>query len=161
MLFNTRNDIPLETRVKLITIFQVKTACAADLKSQAKQAHWNVKGPDFIALHQLFDSIAEAADEWTDTLAERIMQLGGSLDGTIKGSAQITLLPNYPTTIFQGTDHLKALTIAISSFGAIIRKGIDECLALNDQDSANILIEISTKNDKLLWFVESHLQMPN
>jgi starvation-inducible DNA-binding protein len=161
MLFPTKNSLPEDVRTQVIDILRIKVACASDLKSQAKQAHWNLKGPHFIALHELFDKVADAADEFTDTLAERVMQLGGTVDGTIKSAAAATRLPDYPANIFQGQEHLIALSTALAQFGTYTRYAIDEVLGLNDQVTGNILIEICTQVDKLLWFLEAHLQVPS
>ncbi len=76
-LYPTRNDLPEATRRAMITLLNQQLADALDLGLQAKQAHWNVKGPNFLSLHELFDKVATELDELTDELAERAVELGG------------------------------------------------------------------------------------
>lgn len=133
-------------------------ADAADLRSQTKQAHWNVKGPNFIALHELFDRISAELDTHVDNIAERITTLGGTALGTVRLSAQYSSLPEYPHEITDGVNHVKALSSAIADFGKRTRKDIDETDALGDKDTADLYTEISRAIDKALWFVEAHNQ---
>ena len=86
-LYETENDIPLKQRVELIPLMNQRLADAVDLQLQMKQAHWNVKGPHFIGLHELFDKIDEAVEEYVDSIAERIVQLGGIAEGTVRVAA--------------------------------------------------------------------------
>src|SRR5579862_6301655 len=83
-MFDTRNDLPAGTRTKIIELLNARLADAIDLGAQTKHAHWNVKGPNFIALHELFDKIYSEVSEDVDMIAERIMQLGGSAHGDRK-----------------------------------------------------------------------------
>ena len=98
-LHHTQNDLPAQTRTSMIPILNARLADTIDLLHQAKQAHWNVKGRNFIALHKLFDEIAEAADEHMDLIAERAVQLGGTAQGTIQIGAQRSDLEPYPLDI--------------------------------------------------------------
>src|SRR3982751_424130 len=101
-MHNTKNDVPVETREKLIQVLNLSLADAADLKSQAKQAHWNVKGANFIALHELFDQVATSAEAHTDLIAERITSLGGTANGTVQQAALRSSLAEYPLEITDG-----------------------------------------------------------
>src|SRR5205814_232553 len=123
-----------------------------------KQAHWNVKGPQFIALHKLFDEINDAVVEYVDLLAERVVQLGGTAEGTARVVAERSELPEYPLTISTGEEHVWALSSALSNFGERIRRAIDQTADLGDVDSSDICTEISRGTDKWLWFVESHAE---
>lgn len=158
MLHNTKIDIAQGKREKLIAILNQSLADAADLRSQTKQAHWNVKGPNFIALHELFDRISAELDTHVDNIAERITTLGGTALGTVRLSAQYSSLPEYPHEITDGVNHVKALSSAIADFGKRTRKDIDETDALGDKDTADLYTEISRAIDKALWFVEAHNQ---
>lgn len=157
-MHNTKIDIPADKRETVIGILNQRLADAADLKSQAKQAHWNVKGMNFIALHELFDQVATAADGHTDLIAERITTLGGVAYGTVRQAAQKSSLSEYPLEITDGTSHVDALSSALADFGKKVRVDIDKTGELGDQDTADLLTEVSRETDKNLWFVEAHIQ---
>ena len=157
-LHNTKIDLPKDKREKLIEILNGRLADASDLKSQIKQAHWNVKGMSFIALHELFDSIATAVEAHIDLIAERVTTLGGTAMGTVRLAAQNSGLSEYPHEITDGASHVDAVSTALADFGKAVRKGIDDAADLGDQDTADIFTEISREIDKQLWFVEAHIQ---
>jgi starvation-inducible DNA-binding protein len=158
MMHKTKNDLPENTRVAMIAVLQETLATAIDLQLQIKTAHWNVRGPDFIALHKLFDEIATAAVEYVDTQAERIAQLGGIAEGTIRAAAKRSHLAEYPLNISSGRDHVEALSTALATAGKSFRKGINQADEVNDKDTADIYTEISRGVDQYLWFVEAQLQ---
>lgn len=157
-LFPTKNDLPEQTRSRLVGLLNVRLADCIDLQTQCKQAHWNVKGPSFIALHKLFDDINTDVQEYVDLLAERVVQLGGVAEGTARRAAERSTLSEYPPDIFDGEEHVEALSNALAAFGKVCRQGIDESDGLDDADTADILTEISRGIDKWLWFVEAHQQ---
>ena len=157
-MHNTKNDLSTGQREKIAEILNSRLADAIDLKTQAKQAHWNVKGIHFIGLHELFDQVATAAEAHTDLIAERITALGGTAFGTARVVAQKSSLAEYPLEIYDGTSHVEALSTALADFGKNIRQGIDEADELNDKDTADLFTEVSREIDKLLWFVEAHIQ---
>src|SRR6266508_4286092 len=128
----TLNDLPESTRGQVIDLLNQRLADAIDLQLQAKQAHWNVKGPQFIALHKLFDEVNEAVEEYVDLLAERVVQLGGIAEGTSATVAERSELPQYPLNIASGEEHVWALSNALASFGERIRRAIDEVDELGD-----------------------------
>ena len=132
-----------------------------DLQTQCKQAHWNVKGPHFIALHKLFDEIDEDVEDYVDVIAERIVQLGGVAEGTVRAVAAKSALIDYPLALSSGEEHVAALSDSLSQFGRTVRMGIEEMDELEDADSADILTEVSRGIDKWLWFVEAHQQGRN
>lgn len=157
-LYRTKNDLPESTRREVVELLNARLADCIDLETQCKQAHWNVKGPTFIALHELFDDIHEAADEYADLIAERIVQLGGVAEGTVGVVTQRTTLVDYPIGLSKGSEHVAALSDALATFGRAVRMGIDEMTELQDAGSADVLTEISRGVDKWLWFVEAHQQ---
>jgi starvation-inducible DNA-binding protein len=156
-MFETQNDLPAKTRSAVIDLLNVRLADAIDLGAQSKQAHWNVKGPNFIALHELFDKVAESVEDHIDELAERITSLGGTARGTIASAARNTSLKPYPEDIYEGEAHVRALSAALADFGKKIREGIDKSGTLGDADTADLLTGISREVDKYLWFLEAHL----
>src|SRR5688500_8615727 len=134
-LHNTKIDLAKGKREKLVAILNQSLADAADLKSQAKQAHWNVKGPNFIALHELFDRVATELDTHVDDLAERITTLGGTAMGTVRLAAENSSLVEYPHEISDGTAHVDALSSALADFGKKARANIDKTDSLGDMDT--------------------------
>jgi starvation-inducible DNA-binding protein len=158
LMHRTKIDLPEESRIEVIRLLNQRLADCIDLQSQCKQAHWNVKGPNFISLHELFDEINEAVESYVDLIAERIVQLGGIAQGTARCVAGRTSLLDYPLTLATGSEHVDALSDALAQFGRTVRIGIEEMNALEDAGSADILTEISRGIDKWLWFVEAHEQ---
>jgi len=157
-MYETENDLPKDARVELIGLLNQRLADSIDLQLQLKQAHWNVKGPHFIGLHELFDQIDEAVEGYVDLIAERIVQLGGIAEGTARVAAARSRLEEYPLDIADGHAHVEAVAKALSTFGHEARKTIDEAEELGDADTADIFTEISRGLDKWLWFVEAHSQ---
>lgn len=157
-MYPTKNDLPETTRRQMIDLCNARLADAIDLQTQTKQAHWNVKGPDFIALHELFDKVNGDVEDYVDLLAERAVQLGGTVEGTARSVAKRTTLPEYPLKGGSGRQHVDALSSALSAFGKLMRSAIEESQRVNDQDTNDIFIEISRGVDKWLWMVEAHLQ---
>jgi len=157
-MHKTKNDLPEKVRVQMITLLQERLAEALDLGSQTKQAHWNVKGPSFIALHELFDEVYEHVDGHVDMLAERIIQFGGIAEGTIRVAAKRSQLPEYPLTLTSGKEHVEALSRSLAYFGETIRKAISQADEIGDKGTADLFTEISRSLDKDLWFVEAHAQ---
>src|SRR6202041_2122976 len=125
-MYKTKIDLSEKVRRNVIVILNDRLADAIDLQSQVKQAHWNVKGPNFIALHELFDKVAESIEEHIDELAERITALGGTAHGTIASVARASGLSPYPENIVEGLQHVEALAAALAQFGKKVRKGIDD-----------------------------------
>ena len=158
LLYETKNPLPAETRAQVVALLNNRLADCVDLQSQCKQAHWNVKGPQFIALHKLFDDIYEAAEEYVDLIAERIVQLGGVAEGTVRAAAQRSSLREYPLVLSSGEEHVAALSDVLARFSGMAREGITQLEELQDPDSMDILTEVSRGVDKWLWFVEAHQQ---
>ena len=150
-------DLTPDHRQQLCNILNARLADIIDLTLQAKQAHWNVKGPHFIALHHLFDEIYSKFSEQTDEIAERIVALGGDAEGLIGHVAKRTTLPAYNATAHDGRSHVEALSSALAIFGKSVRHDIDETADLKDAGSSDLLTGISRLTDQYLWFVEAHL----
>jgi starvation-inducible DNA-binding protein len=157
-LYPTKNDLPEAARREAIELLNQRLADCIDLQTQCKQAHWNVKGPAFIALHKLFDEVNEDVEEYVDLIAERVVQLGGIAEGTVGVVAKRSSLIDYPLALSSGSEHVAALSDALAMFGRTARVGIEEMNELEDADSADILTEVSRGVDKWLWFVEAHQQ---
>ncbi len=157
-LFSTRNDLNSKSRQKLVALLNQQLADTFDLFSQTKQAHWNVKGLNFFALHELFDKLAGQLVEDIDLIAERATALGGAAMGTVRQSAAGSRLPEFPGDATTGTQHLEALVMRYAALATTCRSAIDVATQLEDTGTADLFTELSRGLDKSLWFLESHLQ---
>lgn len=157
-MYKTKIDLSEKVRRNIVVILNDRLADAIDLQSQVKQAHWNVKGPNFIALHELFDKISDVVFEQIDEIAERVTSLGGTAEGTVAVAAKRSKLKNYPLSITAGKDHLFYLSTQIAAFGKSVRAAIADTDELGDADTADLFTGFSRDLDKYLWFLEAHLQ---
>src|SRR5213596_2903800 len=157
-LHKTQNNLPEPIRRKSIDLLNQHLADVLDLGLQAKQAHWNVKGPHFIGLHELFDKVAEELEELTDDMAERTVELGGVALGTIQIVSKKSRLSSYPLDLASGQKHVAALPSVLANCGASSRRAIDTASKAGDADTADLFTEVSRGIDKLLWLVEAHAQ---
>jgi starvation-inducible DNA-binding protein len=156
--FSTRIDIVEASREELVQLLNARLADTFDLYSQLKQAHWNVKGSDFIQLHKLYDDVAESVLEYVDMIAERATALGGLALGTARMAAAASTLDEYPVGAVEGMDTVSAIADRLAAYGASVRAAIDAAVDLHDQDTADLFTEVSRAIDKHLWFIEAHLQ---
>ena len=156
-MFNTRNDLSQAVRTQAIELLNARLADAIDLGTQIKHAHWNVKGANFIALHELFDKIAESVEDQIDTIAERVTALGGTARGTLVAVSRRTSLKPYPEEISAGLGHVEALAAVLADFGQKIRAAIEESAKLGDAGTSDLFTGISRETDQSLWFLEAHL----
>ncbi|GAB4217036.1 MAG: DNA starvation/stationary phase protection protein Dps [Synechococcales cyanobacterium] len=157
-LYDTHIDFDQDQRTGLVTLLNQHLSDTLDLKTQVKQAHWNVKGMQFIALHELFDTMATTLEGFSDMVAERVTALGGVAMGTVRVVANRSQLPEYDLEAILGRDHLLALVNRYSQYAAQTRANIEQATALGDADTADLFTEISRQIDKDLWFLEAHLQ---
>jgi starvation-inducible DNA-binding protein len=153
----TRNDLPAATRTRVARLLNDRLADTLDLQLAAKHAHWNVRGPQFIALHELFDAIAAALAGQADTIAERITAFGGTAAGTLALAARGSTLKAYPPAIVDGSEHLAALADRLAALARQLRKAIDAADGLGDAGTADLFTAASREVDKQLWLVEAHL----
>jgi starvation-inducible DNA-binding protein len=158
MAYTSQIDLPEAVRKSMAAILQARLSDALDLEARAKQAHWNVKGRDFFQLHQLFDKLHDAVEDFVDLLAERITALGHIADGRVQTTAAATTLSEvYPLQARDGGAHLQILAASLGHFGKKIRADIDTAAQSNDPGTADLFTEISRETDKQLWFIEAHL----
>jgi starvation-inducible DNA-binding protein len=157
-LYPTRIDIAAEKRSQLAVLLNQSLAATSDLKSQAKQAHWNVKGTDFYQLHELFDEIAGELEEYIDMIAERVTALGGYATGTVRMAVASSILPEFPTDIITGMEFVTALADRFALYAKHLRSAIEKSEDLGDADTADLYTEVSRTVDKRLWFLDAHLQ---
>jgi starvation-inducible DNA-binding protein len=157
-LYRTRIDIPESKRAQTIELLNKSLAATLDLYTQMKQAHWNVKGPNFYQLHLLFDAVATEVFEYIDTLAERITALAGEARGTARMAAQASFLPEYPSLPITEKDHVVAVAERLAAYAKHVREALDKTDELDDQATNDIYTAIQRGVDQKLWFVEAHLQ---
>jgi starvation-inducible DNA-binding protein len=156
--YQSHNDLPSNAKAVSIGVLNARLADSIDLALLTKQAHWNIKGPQFIALHEMIDSFRTEIDSHVDTMAERVVQLGGTALGTTQAVAATTTLARYPTDIYTTRDHLAALIERYGKVASSVRAAIDETGEAGDADTNDLLIAFSRALDKALWFLEAHIQ---
>lgn len=156
----TRNDLDGNAKKVAIDILNARLADAIDLALITKQAHWNLKGPRFIMIHELLDGFRDQLDEHVDTIAERVAQLGGTALGTSQIVVGHSTVKAYPTNIYKIEDHLAALIERYAAVANAVRKAIDDTDEAGDADTADIFTAASRDLDKALWFLEAHIQEP-
>ena len=156
--FSTRIDLPADTRTKVIELLNQQLAATTDLRTQTKHAHWNVKGPNFIALHELFDQLAGQLDGYADDIAERATALGGVAFGTARVVAANSHVDEFPADAFDWKAVVTALADRYAMLAKTTRQAIDTSDDLNDKDTADLFTEVSRGLDKALWFLEAHVQ---
>lgn len=154
----TKNSLPEKDRIELCAMLNKTLASTSDLSTQLKQAHWNIKGMSFIALHKLLDDIAEDVEGQVDIVAERITSLGGTALGTIQEAVKNTQMRTYPVDIFDEKDHIAHLTHNIALLGEHTRTNIDKAEELGDMGTSDLCIDLVRMLDKNLWFLEAHVQ---
>jgi starvation-inducible DNA-binding protein len=154
-MYQTKHDLPAQTCADVIGILNARLADSIDRMHQAKQVHGNVKGPSFIALHKLFDEVVDAAKDSMDLLAERVVQLGGTAEGTIQVATTRTGLQAYPLTLVEERAHAVALASALAAYGTSVRQALAQTDTRGDTDTADICTEISRGVDTSLWCVEA------
>lgn len=156
-MIESRHDLPKAKRTKLCALLNERLRDSIKLGLCAKQAHWNVKGVNFIALHKLFDEVYAAAEGFVDEIAERITALGGLADGSVAALAKSDV-PDHPTKAVDWKAHVNALADELAAYGKLVRQDIDNTDELGDKGTADLFTGISRDVDKFLWFVEAHVQ---
>ena len=154
----TLNNVQSNAKSASIELLNARVADCIDLALLTKQAHWNLKGREFIAIHEMLDGFRTQVDDYVDTMAERITQLGGTALGTTQTTAKATTLSPYPVDIYAIPDHLHALIERYGKTANNIRAAIDHSAEAGDADTADIFTEVSRGLDKALWFLEAHIQ---
>ncbi len=156
----TRNNTDSNAKKVSIEALNARLADGIDLALAIKQAHWNLKGPQFIGIHLMLDGFRAEISGFNDKVAERAVQLGGTALGTAQIVADKTKLPAYPTGIYAIADHVAALIDSYAAYANEVRENIDETDEAGDADTADLFTEVSRAVDKHLWFLEAHVQEP-
>ena len=155
-MHSTHNTLSGAIRAQSVELLNKHLAAAIDLHAQMKQAHWNVRGPGFIAIHELFDKVSKEVEEYSDLIAERAGGLGGTAQGTIQLAVERSYLVPYAVGIADTSKHVFAVAGALAAFGQAVREAVGQATDFGDVDTADLFTEISRGIDHQLWFVESH-----
>src|SRR5256884_9204256 len=148
-------SLPEEQQAKLIVLLNRRLADAIDLQLQSRQAYWNVKGPHFMALRELFDKVAQGVEKYANRIAEHVVQLGGMAEGTAHAAARRSSLDEYVLATADGKGHIDALATKLTAFGKHVRYASEQANELKDTDTADLFSDIARGIDKWLWFVET------
>jgi starvation-inducible DNA-binding protein len=155
-LHKTRNDLKSNTKTTMAALLNERLADAIDLALMTKQAHWNLRGRQFIAVHEMMDGFRTEIDGHVDTIAERVVQLGGIAFGTTQAVMQGSKLKAYPTDLVSVQDHITALGERYGDLANSTRAAIDTATEAGDADTADIFTAFSRALDKALWLLEAH-----
>jgi starvation-inducible DNA-binding protein len=156
----TRNATDSNAKKVSIETLNARLADGIDLALAVKQAHWNLKGPQFIGVHEMLDGFRDELDDLNDKVAERAVQLGATAFGTAQVVAETSKLAPYPTDVYAIADHLAALIDRYATYANAVRDNIDETDEAGDNDTSDLFTEVSRAVDKQLWFLEAHIQEP-
>ena len=157
-LHKTRIDLDSDTRTKVIKLLNQQLVDTFDLYSQAKQAHWNVKGIHFLQTHELFDKVAQDIFPFIDTLAERVTTLGGVANATARMTAATSRLDEFPEGSGNSKKFIAAPADRFASVARSTRSAIEKSEEFGDPNSADLLTAVGNTLDESLWFLEAHLQ---
>ncbi len=156
--YQTKVSLDVTVRAEMVGILNQQLADGLDLYSQTKQAHWNVKGMNFIALHKLFDDIAAVVETFIDTIGERVTALGADAQGTVRMAAGNSTLPEFPGDLETGEDFVETMVERVGAFSNSCREAANSALEARDEATADLFVEVVREMDKLLYFLEAHLR---
>ncbi len=157
-MYETRIALSAETKAKVVEVMQERLAEALDMYSQAKFAHWNVKGDNFYQLHLVFDSVADHVFPQIDAIAERLTQLGGVANGTVRQAAMVSKIPEYKVDLIAGMEHVAALADALGHYCAELREASDKIDEIGDEPTSDFFKQLVVEAEEQLYFLESHLE---
>ncbi len=157
-MYENRVALPEDVKRQVVELLGRRLAEATDLQSQAKFAHWNVKGVNFYQLHLLFDSVQKTILKQIDPIAERITQLGGVANGTVRQAVCLSRIPEYPVETVAGMEHVRALSDALGDYCHDLREAAAAIRELGDTPTAHFLKQLIRKAEEQLYFLESHLE---
>ena len=160
-MYQNRVALSDDQKSKVVEVMQDRLAEALDMYSQAKFAHWNVKGVNFYQLHLLFDSVAEAVFPQIDQIAERMTQLGGVANGTVRQSANGSQIPEFEVSLTAGMDYVNALANSLGCYCQSLREASDKIDEIGDEPTADFFKALDIEAEEQLYFLESHLEAGN
>ncbi len=158
-MYRTGNTLPQQTRSRSVALLNRHLAGAIDLHARVKQAHWNVRGPAFGAIHELLEEVAEVIEEYSDLIADRAATLGGHAQGTVQTAAKQTFLEPYRLGGGGTEGHIAAVTSALAGFSDSLQIAIDQSYSVCDIETSDLFTEVSRGIDYQLWLVELHSRL--
>lgn len=153
----TASPLDKADRAKIVASLNVRLADSADLYNGAKQAHWNVRAPNFRELHALFSDVADMLSGHADKIAERAVQLGGMAEGTTAQIGKATDLDDYPSGLVAGADHIEALTSRLTAYNAGLQETMALADKLDDVNTVTLLSDMSLAVEKMAWMISAHV----
>lgn len=156
-MYKSPSQLSPDTREKIASTLNDRLADGLDLHSQIKVAHWNVKGPQFAALHPLFETFAVTLATFTDAIAERAVTLGGRADATVRSTGKRSKLPDYPAGVTKDMEHVKLLAERFETFLEGLRESRGVAEKLGDTDSVDLVTGVITEFEKNAWFLRASL----
>ena len=157
-MFKSPSPLSEKARTQIAETLNARLADGLDLHSQIKVAHWNIKGPQFAALHPLFETFAVALATFNDTIAERAVTLGAKAYGTARHVAKTSKLPDYPQETTRDLDHVKLLVERFETYLAGLRESRGVADANGDTDTEDMLTLVITEFEKNDWFLRASLE---
>ena len=157
-MYKSPSPLPEESRVRIAETLNVRLADGLDLHSQIKVAHWNVKGPQFAALHPLFESFAVGLADFNDALAERAVTLGARAWGTVRHVARASKIPEYPQETTRDLEHVALLAERFDAYLGGLRTSRSLAETLGDTDTVDLLTGVVTTFEKHAWFLRASLE---
>ncbi|MGI4758731.1 MAG: DNA starvation/stationary phase protection protein Dps [Janthinobacterium lividum] len=157
-MYKNRVALSDDVKTQVVTEMNRTLAASLDMYSQAKFAHWNVKGINFYQLHLVFDTVAKTIFKQIDPIAERITQLGGMANGTVRQSAASSAIQSYPVESVSGPDHLKALADSLGTYCGLMREVSSKIDDIGDKPSADFFNQLIVDAEEELYFLESHME---
>ena len=157
-MYKNRVALPDDVKHQVVVEMNKTLAAALDTHTQAKFAHWNVKGLNFYQLHLVFDDTAKTIFKQIDPIAERITQLGGVANGTVRQSAATSEIPTYNVDAINGPEHLKALSDSLGKYCSILREASDKIEEIGDGPTSDFYHQLIIDAEEELYFLESHTE---
>jgi starvation-inducible DNA-binding protein len=151
------SPLPEKARKSIAKSLNQILADGLDLHSQIKVAHWNIKGPNFAALHPLFETFAVSLAAFGDAVAERAVTLGDKAYGTARHVGKVSRLPEYDQEVTRDLEHVKLLRERIEKYLAGVREARDVADHEKDQDTVDLLTGIIVEFEKNAWFLRATL----
>jgi starvation-inducible DNA-binding protein len=157
-MYPSPSKLPQDARARVAQALDARLADGVDLQTQAKTAHWNLKGPHFAALHQLFDGLASAVLGFNDQIAERAVTLGGNAHGTARDAARASRLPELPAEARRDLDLVRLLAERVEGYLEGVREARKVAESAGDADTVDLLTEVASEMEKQGWFLRATLE---
>ena len=157
-MYATPSRLPEPARARIADALNAVLADGLDLHASLKVAHWNLKGPQFPALHLLFEEIATGLATHNDSVAERAVTLGARAWGTVRHVAKASRVADYPQETTRDLEHVRLLGDRIDTYLEGVRSARGVAEKDGDTDTVDVLTGIATELEKHGWFLRASLE---